>query len=58
MGMGWKVRHIFDSERSCKCGKGKVVVYKLEEESEYPPFERDGGYSSELKCPDKCEYQK
>lgn len=55
MGMGWKTRRYLESSRKCKCGKGSVKVYKLEEESDYPPFERDGGYEEELDCPNKCE---
>lgn len=58
MGHGWEITsRTIDSERPCKCGAGTVITYKLEEESDFPPFERDGGFKNELKCPNRCEYK-
>lgn len=43
MGMGWKNVNSSRTEvasRVCKCGRGKIVKYEVEQESDYPPFER------------------
>lgn len=52
---GWKSRRgDVISESPCKCRKGTIVVYEVEEESDYPPFERT---STEhvIKCPEKWQ---
>lgn len=61
MGMGWHtLAHPYESEgsrtsRPCKCGKGLVYTFEMiDEESEYPPFER-GYTATETTCPDRCE---
>lgn len=55
MGMGWKSRRgALMSELPCKCGNGTIKTYEVEEESDYPPFERT---STErvINCPKKCQ---
>jgi len=44
-----------ESEKPCKCGKGKVTVYRIKYERDFPPFEKDGGTTIEINCPNKCE---
>lgn len=56
---GWKdvIPYTLDKEklRKCKCGKGYIIsAIKVEEESDYPPFER-GSEFTYSSCPDKCE---
>ena len=41
--------------RTCKCGKGKIITdYIVTEESDYPPFDRGYDYTYTT-CPDNCE---
>lgn len=52
---GWKSRRgALLSERSCKCGKGTIKTYEVEEESDYPPFERTSTVEK-VDCPEKCQ---
>ena len=54
MGHGWKeVSNREVSRKKCKCGQGEIITYKLVEESDYPPFERDS-QQREFTCPNKC----
>lgn len=59
MGMGWHTLSQpyteLDHKDRCMCGKGYIYFYNVvEEESEFPPFER--GYSyRKTDCPDNCE---
>ena len=42
MGHGWKITDKeVDEKRKCPCGKGFIVTYKIYEECDYPPFERE-----------------
>ncbi|TCT14584.1 hypothetical protein EDC18_10565 [Natranaerovirga pectinivora] len=58
MGHGWK--NVSDTEISrkpCSCGKGFIVVYEIEQECDYPPFERTSTHTK-YECPDKCYIRK
>ena len=57
--MGFKHLHnpysLEKGSRACACGKGVVKEWFLvEEESDYPPFERGPTYYTTT-CPDNCE---
>lgn len=55
MSHGWKSRRGDAIKKSqCKCGEGFVIIYEVEEESDYPPFERT---STErvVECPKNCQ---
>lgn len=42
MGHGWKITYKDVIEKKeCSCGKGFIVTYKIYEECDYPPFERE-----------------
>lgn len=54
MGMGWKTTgRSISSNAPCKCGSGEIIHYDTTEESDYPPFEREGT-DTEYTCPNKC----
>lgn len=57
--MGWKnVGREEKRRRTCKCGRGKVIEYEVEQESDFPPFERSRT-ESERNCStpvEQCEY--
>ncbi|WP_157042277.1 hypothetical protein [Neobacillus jeddahensis] len=57
MGHGWHGKERVISEVPCSCKKGFIIKYLLEEECDYPPFERTNE-RTEYTCPDKCHIKK
>ena len=49
--MGTKFREYVDSTRECSCGRGTITQYKIEIESDFPPFDRVQNGRTEVDCP-------
>lgn len=49
--MGTKFREYVDSVIKCACGKGTITQYKIEIESDFPPFDRVQNGKTVVNCP-------
>ncbi|WP_342438150.1 hypothetical protein NSS79_02485 [Paenibacillus sp. FSL L8-0436] len=58
MGHGWHTVGKEElSRRPCSCGKGFIIVWEIEEESDWHAHNRFDKYT-EYACPDKCYSKK
>jgi len=58
MGHGWKtISREIVSKKACSCGKGNIIEWEIEEESDHS-FHNRFDNRTEFTCPDKCHIRK